>query len=198
MWVPALHSATLELGRTLFPAILYLTVPAFLLVYFSVRKRAEPKVGELLFYFLDLRSSHSVSLPASTFSWRCSPRRWWAGGSPARVGIPDGRGCVLVAMVVGLGWMAEFARSVQEPERWGRINVYYKELDELASWLQQHVAPDTVLANFGASAYIAAYGKCAMLLHPKFEDEGIRDRVLDVWGSSCSKVRKLSLSRLGG
>jgi hypothetical protein len=66
---------------------------------------------------------------------------------------------------------------VRTPERWGRTNVYYKELAELAAWLYEHAAPDPVLANFGVSGTIAAYGKCPIVLHPKFESGAIRDRV---------------------
>jgi hypothetical protein len=73
--------------------------------------------------------------------------------------------------------MGELEHTLRRPEQWGRVNVYYKELDELADWLRQHASPDPVLANFGVSAYIAAYGKCAILLHPKFEDQTIRRRV---------------------
>ncbi len=177
MWVPALHSATVDLGRTLFPAILYLTVPAFLLVYFSIRKRTEPKVGELLFSFgasfiafcFFARFHVYLSLFASALVGV------WAGMATGyRMWL---RGCAIGAMVLGLAW--EAGHTLQRPERWGRINVYYKELDELATWLQQHVAPEPVLANFGASAYIATYGKCAILLHPKFEDQIVRQRVME-------------------
>lgn len=175
MWVPALHSATRDIAQTLFPAILYLTVPAFLLAFHAIRKRAEPKVGELLFSFgstfitfwLFARFHVFLSLYAAALLGV------WAGiATGYRAWM---RGCVIGALLLGLAW--EAVHTLQRPERWGRINVYYKELDELANWLQRQVAPEPVLANFGASAYIATYGKCAILLHPKFEDRTIRDRV---------------------
>jgi hypothetical protein len=50
-------------------------------------------------------------------------------------------------------------------------------LKELTDWLNEQVAPDPVLANMGVSASIAAYGKCAVVLHPKFEDPSIRARM---------------------
>lgn len=175
MWVPALHSATTGLFHMLFPAIVYLTLPAFLLLLLSIRKTADQKVGELLFSFsttfiafwffarfhvyLALFSSALLGVWAGGIGRYRGLWRWGAGG------------------LLAAGLAMELVHTLHRPERWGRINVYYKELDELADWLKEHAAPDPVLANFGASAYIAAYGKCAIILHPKFEDRLIRDRV---------------------
>lgn len=175
MWVPALHSMTPVMMETLFPAILYLTCPAFLLVFWQSRKRTDLGVGELLFSF-------GVSFVASWFFARfhvylslfaCVLLGVWAGSLSSYRFFAK----LLLSSVIGAGLFAETLHTVRKPERWGRINVYYKELDELADWLRAHVAPDPVLANFGVSGYIAAYGKCAILLHPKFEDPVIRDRV---------------------
>ena len=175
MWVPALHSMTPALMATLFPFILYLTCPAFLLTFWSFRKRPDPRIGELLFSF-------GVSLIACWFFARfhvflslfaCALLGVWAGVvSGYRFWIR-----LVAAGLIGVVVFGEVLQTVQKPERWGRVNVYYKELDELAGWLREHVAPDPVLANFGVGAYIATYGKCAILLHPKFEDPVIRERV---------------------
>lgn len=175
MWVPALHSASPGLALQLFPFILYLTIPAVLLLLWSIRKQTDQKVGELLFYFgasciafwffarfhvyLALFASALVGCWAGTVM---EYRSWRRG---------------LAALLLGVGLVGEALHTLQRPERWGRINVYYKELEELAEWLKREVAPEPVLANFGASAFIAAYGKCAVLLHPKFEDQAIRQRV---------------------
>lgn len=177
MWVPALHSATPGLAHLLFPCILYLTIPGFLLLLLSIRKRSDQKVGELLFFFgasfiafwFFARFHVYLSLFASALVGV------WAGA------VTEYRGWrrSLAAVLLGLGLTGEALHTLQQPERWGRINVYYKELDELADWLKREVAPEPVLANFGASAFIAAYGKCAVLLHPKFEDRSIRQRVLE-------------------
>lgn len=175
MWVPALHSATWGLLRTLFPAMLYLTIPAAAVVYAQSRKLPGLGWGRLLFFFfasfaafvffarfhvyLALFASALLGLAAATAAGGAKWRRW------------------AVALVLGSGLFVEAAHTLQHPERWGRANVYYKEMDELAGVLAAKVAPDPVLANFGVSAYIATYGKCAILLHPKFEDEALRQRV---------------------
>lgn len=177
MWVPALHSATPALLHLLFPFILYLTIPGILLLLWSIRKRSDQKVGELLFFFgasfiafwFFARFHVYLSLFASALVGV------WAGTVTEYRGWRRG----LAAALLGLGLAGEGLHTLQRPERWGRINVYYKELDELADWLRREVAPEPVLANFGASAFIAAYGKCAVLLHPKFEDRWVRQRVLE-------------------
>lgn len=175
MWVPALHSANAGLCHMLFPFILYLTIPALLLVFLSNRKQTDQKIGELLFSFgtsfisfwffarFHVYLSLFASVLLGVWAGMAAGYRAWARW--------------LVAGLLAIGLMGEALHTLQRPERWGRLNVYYKELDELADWLQKHAAPDPVLANFGVSAYIATYGKCAILLHPKFEDRAIRERV---------------------
>ena len=76
-----------------------------------------------------------------------------------------------------LALTGETLNTLQRPEEQGRLNVYYRELNELTAWLRKNVAPEPVLANFGVSAAILAYGDCPILLHPKFETEVIRNRV---------------------
>ena len=175
MWVPALHSATPALFHMLFPAILYLTIPAFLLTWLAFRKRADQKIGELLFCFgasfISFWFFARFHVYLSLFA--CALVGVWAGAAAGYRAWARG----LAVAVIGAGVLGETMHTLQRPERWGRINVYYKELHELATWLQRHAAPDPVLGNFGVSAYIAAYGKCAILLHPKFEDQVIRSRV---------------------
>ena len=63
------------------------------------------------------------------------------------------------------------------PLFWGRPNVYAAETEALMEHLRKYVAPEPVLANFGISASIAAYGGCPVVLHPKFESAEIRRRV---------------------
>ena len=43
--------------------------------------------------------------------------------------------------------------------------------------MRKFVAPEPVLADFGISASIAAYGGCPVVLHPKFESADIRAKV---------------------
>jgi MFS family permease len=175
MWVPALHSATWALQRMLFPVMLYLTLPAAALIYAQSRKLPGHGWGRLLFFFFAsvvaftffarfhvFLAFFSAALLGLAAAWAAGSRRWvgWAA-----------------ALVMGSGLLVEAAHTLQHPERWGRTNVYYKEMDELAEVLAAQVAPDPVLANFGVSAYIATYGKCAIVLHPKFEDAALRQRV---------------------
>jgi hypothetical protein len=73
--------------------------------------------------------------------------------------------------------MIEANHTYAQRGNMGRPNVYYHELKELADWLLEKISPHPVLANMGVSAYIAAYGKCPVMIHPKFEDPSIRSRL---------------------
>ena len=174
MWVPALHSATWELTKWLFPFTLW---PALLVAaagWFDSRKRQDPLLRSWLLFFV-------VSLIAYIFLVRfhvfvalaVAVIAGWATGK-AKAKAIGWRLAVLLFMAFAV--MAEAGHTLRERENMGRPNVYYRELEELAGWLREEVAPKAVLANMGVSAYIAAYGKCPIVIHPKFEDPSIRQR----------------------
>ena len=176
MWVPALHSTTWALCRTLFPAILYLTIPAVALVSWHSRKIPGQGFGRLVFYYGVSLAAFWLFARFHVFLSFFASALLGAGASL----VGSRRNWIMrlvVSAALATGVVVEAVHTLRQPARWGRSNVYYKELDELADWLAARVAPDPVLANFGVSAYIATYGKCAIILHPKFEDGVLRDRV---------------------
>ena len=71
----------------------------------------------------------------------------------------------------------EAARVLAVPLRWASAVGYYPELRALSSFLRTQLAGEPVVANFGVSGAIAAYGGCPVVLHPKFETRDARDRV---------------------
>jgi hypothetical protein len=175
LWAPALHSATLALTHTLFPAML----PAALVIAPVVRRGrnrlADPEFRKLLFCFLVslaafvlfVRFHVFLAVFAAVLLGVCAARsrergRW--------VSIP-----VTAALLLGLA--AEAANTIGRPERWGRTWVYYAELDELCGWLRRQAMLEPVLANFGVSASIVTYANCPVLLQPKFESREARGRV---------------------
>jgi len=177
MWVPALNSADAQLTFALFPAIVCLSFIAVFAAIPLSRKQSDPRISHLLF-------SYVASFVAFWFFVRFHV--FLAMFSVALLGVwvaaVTGRGwkAWVTWGLLGCGFLAEAGQvfgAVRSPERWGRANVYYKELAELADWLFEHAAPEPVLANFGVSGTIAAYGKCPVVLHPKFESAVIRDRV---------------------
>jgi len=93
-------------------------------------------------------------------AWR---GRWWSKVAAVAV----------LALAVG----AETANTLEKPVQWGRPNVYGVETEEMLEFLRSNVAPEPVLANFGISGSIAAYGGCPVVLHPKFEGKDIREAV---------------------
>lgn len=175
MWVPALHSADLTLTRLYFPAMLTLVVVMALPVFHYARRTSFPELIPLgwylavsvVAYILFVRFHVFVALFASA----------WLGMA---VGIVRRCGRFSVQWFTGvlilMGITAEARRTLDRPERWGRVNVYLSETRQLTDWLEANLAPYPVLANMGISGSIAAYGKCAVALHPKFEQPEIRER----------------------
>lgn len=112
--------------------------------------------------------------------------RWWRGGGRKR------RIWLAVAAVAVLG--AETAQTLDRPTRWGGPSVYPDETAELMEHLRTYTAPDPVLANFGVSGSIAAYGGCPVVLHPKFESGGIRKKVRE-YGEALFKGTEEDFAR---
>lgn len=175
LWVPGLNSPSLRLTLDLFPWILPFSLA---LVPFWVRHseaRSTPETTQLLWFLGASLTTYTLFARFHVFVavfaaaavgyglaelWR--QRRWvrWIG----------------IACAIG-GLVFEAAGSVGRADRWARTGVYYDELEELTSWLAEHVAPDPVLANFGVSGSILTYGGCPIILHPKFESPTIRRSV---------------------
>ncbi len=175
MWVPALHSANMELAVELFPGILVLTLLAFGVCFCFARNRSQVGLNQLLFFY-------AVSLITFWFFVRFQVFLviFAAGllGCLAAWSLEHGRlWRMLAALLLGAVAGAEAGHVLENPLRWGRPNTYYRELGELTQWLERNVAPSPVLANFGVSASILAYGGCPIVLHPKFESREIRTRV---------------------
>ncbi|WFB37624.1 hypothetical protein P3T73_07605 [Kiritimatiellota bacterium B12222] len=61
--------------------------------------------------------------------------------------------------------------------RWGRPGAAYGYLESLSAEMRQLSEVQPVLANFGISASILAETGFPIVLHPKFESPGIRERV---------------------
>ena len=174
MWVPALHSATIGLTFTLFPVFLILTFFAIPVLY-SLNNRSYSKNNRLIVFYIVSLVSYCLFVRFHVFvvifgsgmlgmftAWGVRQRMWVK---------------VLVMGVLLVGVSIEAHHTASVPERWGRSNTYYREQKELLEWLEKHVAPMPVLANFGISASIVTYSGCPVILHPKFESPEIRRKV---------------------
>lgn len=173
MWVPALHSADWSLTRQLFPTTLILSVSAVVLL--TASRPFRPGFDailvvtfvsiSLLFFILFVRFHVYLILFMSILI-----------PLPLAAVMRRSFGWAAVLSIFLLGSLAvEASHVLQSP--WGRNNVYYPELKGMTEYLSEHVAPEPVLANFGVSASILTYGRCPILLHPKFENPEIRNRV---------------------
>ena len=178
MWVPALHSANLELTFQLFPAMLALSILGGFALSAHYRRRLDATISQLLFYF-------GISLAAYWFFVRFHV--FLALFSTALIGVwaawaqreAAAWSRWLAATLLGLGLAMEAGGLLRAPEKWGRTDVYYRELQELIEWAQEHIYPEAVVASFGTSASLLAYAGCPIVLHPKFETPEIRERVRD-------------------
>ncbi len=182
MWVPALDSASWGLTWLLFPAIVALVlvvmVTALLAGLLRLGRSVDSDNGKLLqtiFFFCSSLIAYVLFVRfhvyVAVFGAACVGWCWaWSvhrkGWAPC-----------LVWPLVFIGLVAESSRTLADPGRWGRPNVYYREAIEVTDWLRDNGAPAPVLANFGISASVLSYGECPIVLHPKFETRAIRDRV---------------------
>jgi len=175
MWVPALHSATWRLTLHLFPAILLLTLPAGVVIWARREGSASPNFNQLLFFYVASLIAFGLFARFHVFLSMFSAALlggWatWAVRRRGRVGF-------VVLALLAAGVVAEAHHVLSRRERWGRRGVYYRELVELTDWLRAHGGAKPVLANFGTSSSVVVYGNQPVLLHPKFENPTIRNRV---------------------
>lgn len=175
MWVPALNSADWHLTVRWFPAILPLTLIAVLVFLRRSINQSDPEIIQLLSFGVVSFAAFGLFVRFHVFAaiFAAALLGLWAARQSARPVLLR----VFVLMLLMAGVVVEAAQVLYKPaERWGRF-VYYRELKELCSWLRRYASPEPVLANFGVSAAALEYGKCPILLHPKFESPGIRNRV---------------------
>ena len=178
LWTPALHSTTPGLALELFPAILPLTTIALVVFCLTIIRRGSVSACPRFIIF-----SHIVSGLAFALFFRFHV--YFALFSAALLGFAAGaalrarRRWISAAALAGLtlGAAAEARRTWTTD--WGPSGAAYGygELAELSEWLNARGAGQPVLANFGLSGYVLAYGRCPIVLHPKFETPGIRRRV---------------------
>ncbi len=175
MWVPALHSATWGLTKWLFPLALWIVLVAGAVAWPFSRKQPDPLIRfwlvflgvSVVSYVFFVRFHIFVALSTAVL----------VGWLTARISLAGPVWRVAAVVLAGLVISVEARHTLDERIRMGRPNVYYDAMEELADWLREEIAPRPVLANMGISAYLAAYAKCPVAIHPKFEDPGIRKRL---------------------
>lgn len=190
MWTPALHSATWALTKWMFPLVLWVVLFAGSVAWLMTRKQPDPLARFWLLFFGVSVIAYVIFVRFHVFAGLgvavCAG--WMVAGLSLRG--PVWR--VAALLVAGLLIVAEARHTWTERERMGRPNVYYDEMQKLADWLRKEVAPEPVLANMGVSAYIGAYAKCPIVIHPKFEDPSIRRR-LERYGEIMFGADELTL-----
>jgi len=175
LWTPALHSLTGPLLRSFAPAFF----PALLLsagFCFATRDgRRHPAT-------LPLAAANVLFFALFVLFFRFSV--WVAVFGAAWCGLAAGllaarsRKAALVSAALALLLVGgEAVNLFVSPVRWASAVGYYPELRATTSFLRAQLAGEPVVANFGVSGAIAAYGGCPVVLHPKFETREARDRV---------------------
>jgi hypothetical protein len=206
MWTPALNSTTWELTKSYFLFTLIIFAIALAMVVPGKRKWVPP-MGFVLFSSLFTLPVTILFFRFHVFWILFAAVSIGAGLTCSLRNLPDKRRfvCFVLLFVFLTGGelflllffepstsstlSPERAQLVQlvkamggstssvTPNRWGRPGAYYGELQSLAEQLKQLPEGSPVLANFGISASILAETELPILLHPKFETPGIRERV---------------------
>lgn len=191
LWTPALHSATWRLAVHLFPAVPLLTLCAVGLWWRRTEDEAErpSDAGRLLFYAVASSVAFILFVRFSVFA-----ALFLSAGAGVGFAWALERGPRARRVLAGL-WF--FGAAVEGVHGWQaapsiRRSEAYAALEQLTAWLKERAAPSPVLADFGLSASVLAYGDCPILLHPKFETERIRRRV-EEYGTHMFKGTERSL-----
>ena len=186
LWTPALNSASFLLTRSLFPASLALFSFATVVFLFNPRWRQDPAIiGLFLFSFMSLTAFilfvrlHVFAAIAVAAVMGLTAA--WAAGRRSVAAR------ALLLLVLALGAAAEGANTVCNAERWGTGQPYLRQRLELVEWLKTNAPGQPVLANFGTSAFALAYAGSPVILHPKFESQGIR-RLVEEYGTMLFKA----------
>lgn len=173
MWTPALHSANSAMIGALFPLWPVLCGLGGLFCWRRFRREWTESGFVLLGFF--------VSALGFVFFARLHVYAAWYAA------LVIGMTAAWMARSWGgwrwLGWAAmlclcfvEGTHTYRNRALWGRSGVYNRESQQLFDAIRK-LEPGTVLANFGISAEIRAYADVPVVLHPKFEEAGIRTRV---------------------
>ena len=178
LWTPALHSMTWALLKDYFPALFLLT-PVTLAVYLFSRSSGDSRAPVFPAAFcllcfaacvLFFRFHVYVILFASMV----------AGGALA-VSVRKGLAQVWIPLSVALaaGIAVEAVNSVRRAgTRWAAESpLAAKVADELLDWLKANAPDAPVAANFTISGPIVSQAGNPVVMHPKYEDRVIRDRV---------------------
>jgi hypothetical protein len=206
MWTPALNSTTWDLTKAYFLFTLIILVVTTLLLALW-KKKGGPGWSALWFYTWFLLPVTilffrfhvfwllfaAVSIGAGV-AWRwkdCRGRSRWLlpglsflfifGGElylllffePAKTSEAASRNLEVQQLAKALG--ADV--SALKGNRWGRPGASYSSVEHLIRQLEGLEEPGPVLANFGISGSILTYADLPIVLHPKFETPGIRERV---------------------
>ncbi|MFO1490975.1 MAG: hypothetical protein U1F87_08715 [Kiritimatiellia bacterium] len=178
LWTPALHSMTWPLLHDYFPALFALT-PVSMAVYLFSRTSGDPRapVFPVTFCLLSFaacvlffRFHVFVILFASLV----------VGGAlavPARKGLA--RAWIPLGVALFAGIMVESVNTLRRAgTRWaGESPGQVKLSNELLDWLRTNAAGAPVVANFTISGPIVCQAGNPVVLHPKYENRVIRDRV---------------------
>ncbi len=90
---------------------------------------------------------------------------------------PRRRGIVEITVLLALSLTWESLNTVARAQGTISRAVEYADLKELVGWFGPDLPPAPVVANFPVSGPLLAYADTPIVLHPKFEQRGIRDRV---------------------
>jgi len=176
LWVPALHSVGIKDALRFFASMVPLVFVSWCFLVYEVSKKRLPVawlfILTLTALFIPLYILFSrIEVFVAYFSCIL------IGGVYALGTKYFPRLKYVLLVILGLCFLYEADRTYAGLPQWGR-NVNYPALVSLTNWIEARTPADSVcLATFGLSPSLLAYGKRAIVLHPKYEDAAIRKKV---------------------
>lgn len=171
LWAPALHSATFSDILKNFGCVLSIFVIIILLIF---RKKTSYQLFEkyilwffavfLLFYVFFVRVhvfTIIFGILLAIIFWRNTSTR-------------VAKACVFVFFVLVVS--GEYTRTLAQRPYMGR-DAEYISLRELTQWINDNTdRTDPILASYNLAGPIVLYGKRSVILQPKFEKSGTREK----------------------
>ncbi len=176
LWTPALDSVNLELTFYLFPAILF---PSFFAAILLVRRAkhfvAKEGITLVVFFVVSLITFFLFKRFLVFLAICCAGLCGWLFKDALSEKNLLKRTVIITCLIVCV--VLEGTNSISNPSQWGHKISYLTQRKELIEWITKNLGGEPVLANFGLSAYLLAYGGCPIVLHPKYESVRNRKRI---------------------
>lgn len=176
IWVPALHSVSvIDAARFFMTTVLLSAVSVLLMLIELLKKRISEPSRLVLFLALAFVPLYFLFYRMEVFLILFMCALIGASAGCSKKIFP--RASYAWVVVLALAFLFEADRTFAGVRAWGR-DVDYPRVEDIARWTKANIPEEgVVLATFGLSPSILAYGERNIILHPKYEDPVLREKV---------------------